>query len=192
MTPITLEGPTVTLVPLAESLFPALVEAALSAPDVFLHMPFPVRTRDDVHAILRLALDRQARGEAVTFATHHGGRVVGSTTVRWVDRSVPSAEIGATWLLPSVQRTRVNTEAKLLQLRHCFETLGCARVELKTDVRNLRSRTAIARLGACEEGVLRAHMRRADGSLRDSVLFSLVQSEWPAVETRLGERQPWS
>ena len=98
---------------------------------------------------------------------------------------MPSVEIGGTWIVPRHQRTAVNSEAKLLQLTHCFDVLGCARVELKTDIRNERSRAAILRLGATQEGILRSHMRRADGSLRDSVLFSIVAGEWPSVRDRL-------
>jgi len=116
------------------------------------------------------------------------GEIAGGTSIRVVDRALPSVEIGGTWILPAWQRTRVNTEAKLLMLGRCFESLGCERVELKTDIRNTRSQAAIARLGATREGVLRAHMRRADGSLRDSVLFSITAPEWPALRERLQAR----
>ena len=101
-----------------------------------------------------------------------------------MDPDTPSVEIGSTWIVPEWQRTRVNTEAKYLQLSHCFETLGIARVELKTDARNDRSRAAMRRIGATEEGTFRSHMRRHDGTLRDSVFFSIVADEWPAVKAK--------
>jgi RimJ/RimL family protein N-acetyltransferase len=105
-----------------------------------------------------------------------------------VDPRVPSFEIGSTWVVPTFQRTRTNTEAKYLQLSLVFEELSAARVELKTDVRNERSRSAIARIGAREEGILRNHMRRADGTLRDSMLFSITLEEWPKVKQALAEK----
>jgi RimJ/RimL family protein N-acetyltransferase len=105
--------------------------------------------------------------------------------IRAVDPSTPSVEIGGTWLVPAWQRSRVNTEAKLLQLTHCFETLGVARVEFKTDSCNARSRVAIARLGATEEGTFRCHIRRHDGTLRDSVFFSITMGEWARVKAGL-------
>jgi RimJ/RimL family protein N-acetyltransferase len=101
---------------------------------------------------------------------------------------VPTVEIGASWIVPEWQRTRVNTEAKRLMLTHAFEVLGCARVELKTDQKNVRSQAAIRRLGAVEEGVHRNHMRRADGTLRNSVYFSILDTEWPLVKARLDAR----
>jgi RimJ/RimL family protein N-acetyltransferase len=105
-----------------------------------------------------------------------------------IDPLVPSLEIGATWVVPRCQRTHVNTEAKRLMLAHAFDALGCARVELKTDERNDRSRAAILRLGAQEEGTHRNHMRRADGSLRNSVYFSITREDWPGVRRRLDAR----
>ena len=116
------------------------------------------------------------------------GKIVGGSSILLIDPELPTVEIGFTWILPEWQRTHVNTEAKLVQLTHCFESLGSGRVELKTDIRNQRSRAAIARIGATEEGVLRAHRRRLDGSLRDSVLFSILASEWPVVRDALRAR----
>lgn len=182
-----LEGKTVRLMPLSEELLAEVIDCALSAPEVFTHIPWRMRNAAEVTDNLRVALDMQARGEGVTFGTRlrKTGELVGGTSIRRVDGALPSAEIGGTWIVPSFQRTRVNTEAKFLQLTHCFGPLGCLRVELKTDVRNLRSRAAILRVGAREEGVLRSHMRRVDGSLRDSVLFSILAAEWPEVRERL-------
>lgn len=125
--------------------------------------------------------------EAVAFAIVDLARdeAVGGTTLFDYSEAHRRVEIGYTWLAKSAWRTPVNTECKFLLLRHAFETLGCNRVQLKTDSRNERSQAAIARLGAVREGVLRAHMVMPDGWLRDSVMFSITAPEWPAVKTRL-------
>lgn len=187
LTPVALEGAVVRLVPLTPDHAEALTAAALSDPSIWTYIPYPMATAADVGATLRLALALQQKGAAITHVTtlRATGEVIGSTSTRLVDPAVPSVEIGGTWIVPRWQRTGVNREAKRLQLAHCFDVLGCERVELRTDVRNLRSRTAMTRLGAKEEGVWRAHMRRADGTLRDSVYFSIVKSEWPAIRARL-------
>ena len=113
------------------------------------------------------------------------GEAVGGTTL--FDYSEPNRrlEIGYTWLARPAWRTAINTEAKYLLLSHAFEVLGCNRVQLKTDLRNLRSQAAIARLGAAREGVLRSHMVMPDGHVRDTVMFSLVAAEWPTAKARL-------
>jgi RimJ/RimL family protein N-acetyltransferase len=190
LTPCTLRGAAVLLEPLAEERLPELTRAALSAPEVWAFIPYSMRDAADVQKVVGHMLELQRRGEAIPFATRLAptGELVGGTSIRLVDGSVPSVEIGGTWILPPWQRTRVNTEAKLLQLTHSFEHLGCQRVELKTDIRNLRSQAAIQRIGASREGVLRSHMRRSDGSLRDSALFSIIASEWPALKERLRAR----
>jgi RimJ/RimL family protein N-acetyltransferase len=117
------------------------------------------------------------------------GKVVGSTRLFNVDAANKRLEIGHTWYAKSVQRTAVNTECKLLLLTHAFETLGCIAVEFRTHWMNHQSRAAIARLGAKQDGVLRQHQRLADGSLRDTVVFSIIDSEWPAVNRHLAFRQ---
>jgi RimJ/RimL family protein N-acetyltransferase len=187
LSPVPLEGHAVRLTPLDEAMLAELTSVALSAPSVWAHIPYRMATVDDVRRVAGQALALQVRGEIISFATRlcASGELIGGTTIRVVDAAVPSVEIGGTWIVPRHQRTNVNTEAKLLQLTHCFDGLGCARVELKTDILNERSRAAILRLGASQEGILRSHMRRADGSLRDSVLFSIVAREWPGVRQRL-------
>jgi len=190
LTPSRLTGARVWLEPISAELLPEITRVALSAPEVWTHFAIPMRNSAEIERTVSHALARQQAGEWVVFATRRvdGGELIGGTSVRVIDRAVPSVEIGGTWIVPRWQRTAVNTEAKLLQLSHCFERLGCQRVELKTDVRNLRSQAAIARIGASREGVLRAHMRRPDGSLRDSVLFSMLASEWPEHRERLRAR----
>jgi N-acetyltransferase len=186
----TLTGQLVRLTPLTPECLPDLTRASLSDPAIWQHIPYRVRNEADVQALLRNALDEFAQGTRCAFATRlcSSDELIGGTSFFLTNATVPTVEIGATWIVPAWQRTAVNTEAKLLQLRHCFDVLGCQRVELKTDNRNLRSRAAIARIGAREEGTLRSHMRRADGSLRDSVMFSIIAEEWPAVRERLEQR----
>ena len=138
-------------------------------------------------AYIQTALDHQAAGSALPFATVHAptGQVIGSTRFMNIDPANRRVEIGATWIAAPWRRTAVNTEAKYLMLRYAFETLGCIRVELKTDALNRRSRNAILRIGATEEGTLRQHMVTWSGRLRDSVYFSVLDSEWPGVKQDL-------
>ena len=140
----------------------------------------------DAGAWLRAALDKQAQGIEVPFAVRDAdGVVVGSTRFYDLDPSVPRLSIGYTWYVPRVQRTGLNTEVKLMLLTHAFETLGCVSVHLETSWFNQASRAAITRLGAKQDGVLRNHKRHADGSLRDTVVFSIIEGEWPAVKRNL-------
>jgi len=143
----------------------------------------------DAGVWVNAALEKHARGIEVPFVVRDvNGTVVGSTRFYDLDPSVPRLSIGYTWYAPSVQRTGLNTETKLLLLTHAFETLGCVSVYLETSWFNHASRTAIARLGAKQDGVLRNHRRHADGSLRDTVVFSILHSEWPGVKSNLRHR----
>ena len=148
----------------------------------FTNVPRP----GEVDAWIDGALAKQAAGEQVAFSVRDAdGRIVGSTRYYELLPDTPRLCIGYTWYARSVQRTGLNTEAKLLLLGHAFETLGCASVGFHTSTHNAASRAAIARLGAKEEGILRQHLRHRDGSLRDSVCFSVLDGEWPAVKTGL-------
>jgi len=184
--PVTLEGSHVRLEPLSESHHAALCEVGFD-PDLWRLNPTRVTTPEEMFGYIRSALDAQAAGTALPFATvdRASGKVVGST--RYMNIDVPNrrVEIGATWIAHPWQRTAVNTEAKYLMLRHAFETLACIRVELKTDSLNRRSRNAILRLGAREEGILRNHVITWTGRVRHTVYFSILDSEWPQVKTRL-------
>ncbi|MET0581820.1 MAG: GNAT family protein [Pseudoxanthomonas sp.] len=143
----------------------------------------------DVEAWVRTALAKHAQGIEVPFAVRDAdGDLVGSTRFYDTDPSVPKLSIGYTWYAPRVQRTGLNTEAKLLLLSHAFETLACAAVYLETSWFNHASRTAIARLGAKQDGVLRNHRRHADGTMRDTVVFSIIDREWAAVKSNLSYR----
>lgn len=187
--PVTLEGQRVRLEPLADQHVPAL-RAAASDAQIWRYMPLP--WQDPLVAFAawhRRATAARERGNAFVFATiaRDTGQPVGGTTMQDISAEHRSLEIGSTWLNPSRWRTGLNAEAKLLMLTHAFEVLGCNRVQLKTDARNVRSQTAIERLGATREGVLRAHMIMPDGHVRDSVMYSILASEWPAVRVRLAE-----
>lgn len=145
-----------------------------------------VPTPDDVEAWLEGALAKQAAGEQLAFTVRDAtGRIVGSTRYYELLPDTPRLCIGYTWYARSVQRTGLNTEAKLLLLGHAFEALHCASVGFHTSTLNLASRAAIARLGAREEGILRRHLRHRDGTLRDTVCFSILDGEWPAVKAAL-------
>lgn len=184
--PVTLEGAHARLEPLALEHIDALAAAGRD-PEIFRWMPRTPYTREDFAQVVRDALDAQADGTALpwTIVERASGDVIGSTRLLNISPADLRVEVGWTWLAPRAQRTPINTECKYLILRHCFETLGCARVELKTDFRNERSRRAIARLGAREEGIFRRHMRVQHGVMRDTVWFSILDDEWPAVRARL-------
>jgi RimJ/RimL family protein N-acetyltransferase len=184
--PVTLEGRHIRLEPLTLDHHAGLCEIGLD-PELWRWIPTQVRSRDEMTDYIRLALQGQADGNALPFANleQSSGRVVGCTRYMNIDKANRHVEIGSTWIGKPWQRTAVNTEAKYLMLRHAFETLGCFRVELKTDALNQQSRNAILRIGAIQEGIFRKHVLCWDGRLRDSVYFSVVDSEWPGVKARL-------
>lgn len=186
LTPFVLENRHVRLEPLTLGHLEALCAVGLD-PDLWTWGTRPLNTREDVADYIRTALAGQAQGTALPFATiaRATDTVVGSTRYGNIDLANRRVEIGWTWIARPWQRTAINTAAKLLMLRHAFGPLACNRVELKTDTRNTRSREAMLRLGAVEEGTLRRHMVMADGRVRDTVYFSIIAEEWPAVEARL-------
>ncbi|HET8819247.1 MAG TPA: GNAT family N-acetyltransferase [Xanthomonadaceae bacterium] len=148
----------------------------------FTNVPAP----DEVDGWIGKALEMQAAGDALAFAVlDSGGRIVGSTRYYDLLPATPRLQIGYTWYARSVQRSGLNSEAKLLLLGHAFEQLGCASVGLQTSTQNVASRAAIARLGASLEGITRHHLRHRDGSLRDTANYSIIASEWPTVKAAL-------
>ncbi len=186
--PVTLEGSVVRLEPIRREhaeLFWELAKNDLE--DIFRWIPYAVRTREDFGKLVDKALQEQRRGESVVFATveRASGQAIGSTRFMNIDRVNRRVEIGSTWIAPAWQRTAVNTEAKYLMLGHAFEVWGCMRVELKTDALNQKSRSAILRIGAKEEGTLRRHLLTWTGRARDTVYFSILDSEWPEVKAQL-------
>jgi RimJ/RimL family protein N-acetyltransferase len=141
---------------------------------------------EGMEGYVEAALAMKERGQALPFVVRDAqGQVVGSTRFYNLDPATPRVHLGYTWYAKRVQRTGLNTEAKLLLLTHAFETLGCLAVAFETSWFNHASRTAIARLGAKQDGVLRSHLRHSDGSVRDTVVFSILQAEWPAVKRHL-------
>lgn len=189
-TPVTLTGRHVRLEPLVPSHAADLLVAA-AEPEIWRYLPVrPPVSAADMAALIAAAQAEAAAGRSLPFAVVdlRTGRAVGST--RYLD-IVPAdrrLEIGWTWLGAAARRTAINTECKLVLLTHAFEVLGCNRVQLKTDARNERSQAAIARLGAVREGVWRRHLVMPDGHLRDTVMFSIIAEEWPAVKARLTQR----
>ena len=189
--PVTLEGSIVRLEPVRRDHAELFWDAAKdNLEDIFRWIPYAMKTREDFRTVIDKAFAEQERGESVVFATveRSSGRVVGSTRFMNIDRANRRVEIGSTWIAPAWQRTAVNTEAKYLMLRHAFEVWGCMRVELKTDALNQKSRNAIVRIGAKEEGTLRRHLVTWTGRVRDTVYFSILEDEWPTVRTALEAR----
>jgi RimJ/RimL family protein N-acetyltransferase len=191
VSPVMLEGSAVRLEPLRLEHAELFWEVAKSdLEDIFRWIPYSMKTPEDFRRLIAKAFEEQQRGESVVFATveQSSGRTIGSTRFMNVDRANRRVEIGSTWIAPAWQRTAVNTEAKYLMLRHAFEVWKCMRVELKTDALNQKSRNAILRIGAKEEGTLRRHLLTWTGRVRDTVYFSILDDEWPEVKARLEAR----
>lgn len=187
--PVTLSTDRLVLKPLALDQVPAL-GAAASDGALWEKITTTVPRPEGFEEYVRTALAKQEAGNQLPFATvlREGDRIVGSTRFMNIDAANRRLEIGTTWIARSWQRSFVNTHAKYLMLRHAFEGLGCIAVEFRTHLRNDQSRAAIERLGARQDGILRAHMIMPDGHIRDTVVYSIVQSEWPEVKARLEAR----
>ena len=189
--PLTLQGSVIRLEPVRQEHAELFWEVAKNdLDDIFRWIPYPMKTREDFQRLIDKAFAEQGRGESVVFASveQDSDRVIGSTRFMNIDRVNRRVEIGSTWIAPAWQRTAVNTEAKYLMLRHAFEAWKCMRVELKTDALNQKSRNAILRIGAKEEGTLRRHLLTWSGRVRDTVYFSILDDEWPGVRARLEAR----
>ena len=184
--PVTLRGKVVRLEPLSLAHVPALSRVGLD-PELWRWIPTQVASAEQMRAYVQTALDEQRSGGSLPFAivTQAGDEVIGCTRYMNIVPAHQRLEIGSTWLSAASQRSGANSEAKLLLLTHAFEVLGAHRVEFKTDALNQKSRQAITRIGAVEEGLFRKHMICASGRVRDTVYFSIINSEWPAVKARL-------
>jgi len=184
--PVVLEGQHIRLEPLQKNHLAGLAAVGLD-PELWRWIPRPVRTIDEMAGYIETALREKEQGASLPFALveRQTGRPIGSTRYGNIERINRRVEIGWTWVTREWQRTAANMEAKYLLLKHAFEALGCIRVELKTDSLNERSRAAILRIGAREEGTFRNHMITASGRIRHTVYFSIVDSEWPSVKARL-------
>jgi len=183
-TPVTLTGKHVRLEPMGEVHVHGLTKAGAGEGSIWEHMLYgDVDTEADMLAWVR---DIHSRSD-LPFAVVHleSGKVAGATRYLNITPEHRGLEIGGTWYGLEFQRTAVNTECKYLLLQYAFEKLGCIRVQFKTDMRNERSQRAIERIGAKKEGVLRNHMILPDGRYRDSIYFSIVDTEWPAVKKQL-------
>lgn len=187
--PVTLESRLVRLEPLSLSHVPELCKVGLDSNLWTITMTL-IRNEAEMRQYVETALRSQDAGTALPFATidKKSGRVAGSTRFGNIDKVNRRVEIGWTWLGKEFQRTHVNTEAKYLMLRHAFEVWGCYRVEFKTDVINEKSRNALKRIGAKEEGILRRHQITASGRVRDSVYYSILDHEWAEVKRMLSEK----
>jgi RimJ/RimL family protein N-acetyltransferase len=194
--PVTLEGHGVRLEPLSFEHQQGLADAAADGKLWelwFTSVPEP----EQVHAYISTALDGQRDGHMLPWAVREleSGTIIGSTRYHDIVAAIDRVEIGYTWYGKSRQRTHINTGCKLLLLRHAFDTVGCKLVGLRTDNFNFASQRAIEALGAKKDGVLRHHMARRDGTVRDSVMYSILASEWPDVrrhlELRLARHQGW-
>jgi N-acetyltransferase len=184
--PLVLEGENVRLEPLSLDHLPRFIDVGLEG-DIFRWFTEPVRTPEAMRTFIETALADQAAGKSLPFATieRHSAVAVGSTRFGNIDCAHRLVEIGWTWIAPPWQRSAINTEAKYLMMRHAFEVWDCNRVEFKTDSLNERSRRAIVRIGATEEGTLRNHRITASGRLRHTVYFSVIREEWPQVKASL-------
>ena len=184
--PVTLGGRHATLEPLAQEHHDELV-AAVRDGELWKLWYTSIPAPGDMHAEIERRLGLQRAGTMLPFAVRSraSGRIAGMTTYMNIDAKNRRVEIGSTWYAKSVQRTALNTECKLMLLAHAFERLDCIAVEFRTGYFNFTSRRAIERLGAKQDGILRSHQFYADGSLRDTVVFSIVAHEWPAVKRHL-------
>ena len=187
--PVVLTGKYVRLEPMTEEHVPGLAEIGVGQTFWDFMVYGNVNTVDDMRSWVLDMLARAERGTDLPFVAIHSasGRVAGATRYLNIMPQDRGLEIGGTWYGVEFQRTAVNTECKYLLLRHAFETLGCIRVQLKTDLRNERSQRAIERIGAVKEGILRNHMILPDGRYRHSVFYSILDTEWPQVKNRLEE-----
>jgi RimJ/RimL family protein N-acetyltransferase len=185
--PVVLTGKHVRLEPMTEEHIPGLAEIGAGQTFWDFMLYGNINTVDDMRNWVQDILSRAEKGTDLPFVVIHlaSGRVAGATRYLNIMPKDRSLEIGGTWYGAEFQRTPVNTECKYLLLAHSFETLGCIRVQLKTDLRNERSQKAIERIGAVKEGILRNHMILPDGRFRHSVFYSILDTEWPAVKRRL-------
>jgi RimJ/RimL family protein N-acetyltransferase len=186
--PVTLEGATIRLVPMTLEHLGELTKAGAHE-ELWRWTATRADTPEGMEEYVASALRDREAGVARPFVTVEKGanRIIGSTRYGNIDRWNRKVEIGWTWITPAFQRTRANTEAKYLMLRHAFEAWNCIRVELKTDALNETSRAAILRIGAKFEGIFRQHMVTSTGRLRDTAYYSIIDSEWPEVRERLLE-----
>lgn len=186
---VTLEGDFVRLAPLKKEHTEILYEIGQDA-EIWRWTTTNIEKFEDMQRYVETALEGREKGDTLPFVTidKASNEIVGSTRFGYISVQDRHAEIGWTWINPKWQRTYINTEAKLLMLEYAFETWKCIRIEIVTDVFNEKSRNAILRLGARQEGVLRKHLIVDSGRIRDSVIFSIIDSEWQEVKENLEKK----
>ncbi|NMC12376.1 MAG: GNAT family N-acetyltransferase [Chloroflexi bacterium] len=188
--PLILTGKYIRLEPLNENHIPDLCLVGLDE-RIWRYMRYGmVLTKEQMQTWVSNILEKAAKGNEIPFAVIHleSGRAIGATRFLTIQPDQRNLEIGGTWIGIDYQRTAVNTECKYLMLKHAFEVMGIIRVQIKTDLRNIASQRAIERLGAVKEGILRKHMILPDGYIRDSVIYSILDDEWPAVKAGLEQK----
>ncbi len=188
--PVTLTGHKIRLEPLSEAHVPDLALVGLDD-EIWRFMLYgEIRTQEHLRGWVLEMLERQKKGRDLPFVVieNYSQRAIGATRYLNIDLENRGLEIGGTWYGKDFRGSGVNVEAKYLLLRHAFESLRCVRVQFKTDLRNVRSQRAIERLGAVKEGILRNHMILPDGYKRHSVMYSIIDTEWPEVKTHLEEK----
>ncbi|KOP83881.1 hypothetical protein AN957_06825 [Cytobacillus solani] len=185
---ITLEGETVSLIPL-ELKDTELLYEALQSPEVWKYTWREINTVDDLEQVLIMAVKNKKEGKQIPFIIKdkRTGRVIGTTRIGDIDKVNRNVEIGWTWLSPEVWKTKVNTECKLLLLTYCFEELKVLRVQFSVSGQNVRSQKAVERIGATKEGNFRKHRVKADGTIHDNIFYSIIDSEWESVKQRLND-----
>ncbi|PMC34318.1 GNAT family N-acetyltransferase [Bacillus sp. UMB0899] len=184
-----LEGEQVKIIPMREDHIQGLYEISCDR-NIWIHLPREITTFEEMKSFVESALYNKEKGLEFPFVIIHKGtnKIIGSTRFLNISSINKTLEIGWTWLSPTVWGTGINKECKYLLLRYCFERLGMIRVQFKTDEQNNRSQRAIEGIGATREGILRNHMIRKDGSYRNSVFYSIIESEWEAVKEKICSR----
>ncbi|WP_175639420.1 GNAT family N-acetyltransferase [Metabacillus schmidteae] len=181
-----LEGEQVNIIPMREDHIQGLYEISCDR-KIWIHLPREITTFEEMKSFVESALYNKENGMEIPFVIIHKetNKIIGSTRFLTISPVNKTLEIGWTWLCPTVWGTGINKECKYLLLRYCFERLGMIRVQFKTDEQNNRSQRAIEGIGATREGILRNHMIRKDGSYRNSVFYSIIESEWEAVKEKI-------
>ena len=185
-TDITLEGSTISLIPL-DIKYKELLFEALKSPQVWKYTWREVNTVNDLEQILIIAVKNKKEGKQIPFIIKDNvtGQVIGTTRIGDIDKVNLNVEIGWTWLSPEVWKTKVNTECKFLLLKYCFEELKVLRVQFSVSGQNLRSQKAVERIGATKEGTFRKHRVKTDGTIHDNIFYSIIDSEWESIKQRL-------
>ncbi|MBD1380641.1 GNAT family N-acetyltransferase [Metabacillus arenae] len=181
-----LTGERVQIVPMEKSHIQGLYDIGNNG-NIWIHLPKIMQTPNDMESFVEEALENKKSGKEFPFVIilRESDKIIGTTRFLEISNKNNSLEIGWTWLTPTVWGSQINTECKYLLLKYCFESMEVIRVQFKTDEKNVRSQKAIERIGGVKEGILRNHMIRKDGSFRNSVFYSIIESDWASVKQKL-------